>query len=186
MIAEQYARLTEAQKQCLRLVFERYEIKEIAQRLDLHESSVNERLKRARAILGVNRSFHAARLVVEHERALGTWIPPTGSSNTIAAETDVTDEDDAFVGDGIFDDRLEDSVSPFRRDGAGASIRRPSIKWPFPTRGRQENDLAIIGRTLWVPACAVIALFVMALIAVLTVGVQEVLGEIFSHGPRHR
>ncbi|MEG8049338.1 helix-turn-helix transcriptional regulator [Sphingomonas aurantiaca] len=63
--------LNERQKQCLRLVYENLEAKEIAQRLSLSPHTVNEHLRDARRILGVSRSLQAARLLADvegHER----------------------------------------------------------------------------------------------------------------------
>jgi len=63
--------LNERQKQCLRLVYDNLEAKEIAQRLSLSPHTVNEHLREARRILGVSRSMQAARLLVDlegHER----------------------------------------------------------------------------------------------------------------------
>lgn len=63
--------LNERQKQCLRLVYDNLEAKEIAQRLSLSPHTVNEHLREARRILGVSRSMQAARILVGlegHER----------------------------------------------------------------------------------------------------------------------
>ncbi|MGC5796150.1 helix-turn-helix domain-containing protein [Sphingomonas sp. NFX23] len=63
--------LNDRQKQCLRLVYENLEAKEIAQRLSLSPHTVNEHLRDARRILGVSRSLQAARLLADvegHER----------------------------------------------------------------------------------------------------------------------
>lgn len=63
--------LNERQKQCLRLVYDNLEAKEIAQRLSLSPHTVNEHLREARRLLGVSRSMQAARILVDlegHER----------------------------------------------------------------------------------------------------------------------
>jgi DNA-binding CsgD family transcriptional regulator len=54
-------RLTERQKECLRLVAQGLETKEIARLLDLTPAAVTERLRAARTIFGVATSREAAR-----------------------------------------------------------------------------------------------------------------------------
>lgn len=61
------ARLTERQRQCLRLFHANLEVKEIANRLGLSPHTVNEHLRDARKLLGVDRSMQAARLLAEAE-----------------------------------------------------------------------------------------------------------------------
>ncbi len=65
--------LNERQKQCLRLVYDNLEAKEIAQRLSLSPHTVNEHLRDARRVLGVSRSMQAARILAGiegHERTV--------------------------------------------------------------------------------------------------------------------
>jgi DNA-binding CsgD family transcriptional regulator len=59
--------LNERQKQCLRLVYDNLEAKEIAKRLSLSPHTVNEHLREARRILGVSRSLQAARILADAE-----------------------------------------------------------------------------------------------------------------------
>lgn len=59
--------LPERQKQCLRLVYENLEAKEVARALALSPHTVNEHLRDARRFLGVARSMQAARLLIEAE-----------------------------------------------------------------------------------------------------------------------
>lgn len=61
------AQLNERQRQCLRLVHQNFEAKEIARRLGLSPHTVVEHLREARRITGVSRSMHAARALAEHE-----------------------------------------------------------------------------------------------------------------------
>lgn len=71
MIEPAASLLNDRQKQCLRLVYDNLEAKEIAQRLSLSPHTVNEHLREARRILGVSRSMQAARILVDlegHER----------------------------------------------------------------------------------------------------------------------
>lgn len=68
MSAADLDRLSERQRECLRLVHANLEAKEIAARLGLSPHTVNEHLRDARRVLRVPRSIQAARLLIEHER----------------------------------------------------------------------------------------------------------------------
>ena len=59
--------LNKRQKQCLRLYYANYGIKEIGIELNLSTNTVNEHLRNARRILGVDRSMQAARMLHRHE-----------------------------------------------------------------------------------------------------------------------
>lgn len=175
---ERFERLSEGQKACLRLFHAHYQIKEIATELGIHPSSVNERLQRARRTLGANNSNEAARMLAEYEQRRGVWIPPTGSANPVPPEASPAADDPATTVDAPLDEHLADSglltPHPVRSEPATTS----RLAWPFPTRGRNENDLSSIARVVWVVPCAALALIAMLLIAVLTIGLQDVLTEL--------
>ena len=61
-------RLSERQRECLRLVHANFEAKEIAKALGLSPHTVNEHLRDARRILGASRSMEAARILLAYER----------------------------------------------------------------------------------------------------------------------
>lgn len=87
--------LNERQKQCLRLVYDNLEAKEIAKRLSLSPHTVNEHLREARRILGVSRSMQAARILVDiegHERLVSKplgVVPEAGTMDEAVEPTDV-------------------------------------------------------------------------------------------------
>src|SRR6476646_8474962 len=60
------ARLTPAQLDCLRLVNQHLNSKEIAVRLGISPHTVDQRIRQSLQILGVERRAQAARLVAEH------------------------------------------------------------------------------------------------------------------------
>ena len=120
MLAEKIAHLTPGQKECLRLFHARHEIKDIARLLGRSEVTINQRLAAARRHLGVNRSSEAARLLVAYEGE--TDIPPIYESSPVGGTPGTV------------------AVQP--QDGA----RHWNIPMPFPTPGRTENDLSLIGK----------------------------------------
>lgn len=66
---ENLPRLTEAQREVLRLLFARLRPGQIARQLDISENAVNERLRNARRTLGVGTSLEAASMLAKAEGA---------------------------------------------------------------------------------------------------------------------
>jgi len=68
------SRLSERQKEVLRLVFQNYDAKQIAKKLGISPHTVNDHMRAARRTLGVARTMDAARLVAndEHPNRIGT------------------------------------------------------------------------------------------------------------------
>lgn len=62
-----FERLTEKQREALRLFYQNYGVKEIARELKVNDHAVTERLRSARRILGMSKSMEAARALAEHE-----------------------------------------------------------------------------------------------------------------------
>lgn len=83
------SRLSERQKQCLRLFYANLSAKEIGLELGLSPHTVNEHLRDARKLLGVARSMEAARILVAAE---GDNRPV---SDAIGVELDEGRTDDA-------------------------------------------------------------------------------------------
>ncbi|MEN2787071.1 sigma factor-like helix-turn-helix DNA-binding protein [Sphingomonas qilianensis] len=73
MTDAQFDRVTELQRECLRLVLTRHNSKEIAQVLGISPVTVDKRIGRAVSTLGVATRFEAARLLAAHES--GTYQP---------------------------------------------------------------------------------------------------------------
>lgn len=69
------ARLTEAQREVLRLVMTGHQSKEIALQLGIGVDAVNKRLAAAKSLLGAPTRFAAARWLADHEAA-GRTPPP--------------------------------------------------------------------------------------------------------------
>ena len=180
MADERIARLTKEQRDCLRLVHARYQIKQIAAELGIAVSTVNARLERARNTLGVSSSPEAARLHAHYEAGLGLWFPPTDSWNPMVIPSAVSPSPDADnVEDEPQDADAVDHVGyPQPQHGDGAGQRHPAIRWPFSTAGRTDNDIKPMMRLLWVPPVAAFSLVMLAIVALLTVAVQDILGSI--------
>lgn len=110
---DRFNSLKERERQCLRLFYARYEVKEIARRLALTPNTVNEHLRTARKILGVARSVQAARLLAEHEGYDRLVSKPIG----IEADAVVEEERSATLGErsGVAVERYRSFSSPLVR-----------------------------------------------------------------------
>lgn len=67
MDADRLARLTDKQRECLRLVYAHMSSKEIARQLGVEPGTVDQYIKAAMRILGVSDRRAAAKLLAEHE-----------------------------------------------------------------------------------------------------------------------
>src|SRR3954464_9523212 len=67
MNADRIQRLTDKQRECLRMVYRHMETKEIARVLGLSPDGVTQRIKTAMQTLGADRRRHAARILAEAE-----------------------------------------------------------------------------------------------------------------------
>ena len=171
---DRVAQLTEHQRACLELLLQHCQIKEIAQRLGVSVSTVNQRLERARRVLGAANSWAAARMMAESDRRRGIWIPPTGYENTLPDQSDPQPDEPAFIAKGASDDRLAD-IGYGRNPATGLISGGLVIRWPFPTAGRPDNDLNAPSRIAWVLPIAILFLGLLMIIALLSLGVQDVL-----------
>ena len=97
MVIDRFDRVTEPQRECLRLVLTRRNSKEIAQALGISSHTVDKRLERAIAALGATSRFDAARMLGEHEAGAPSAyepfvyetpdiVPPAGSDMVGASE----------------------------------------------------------------------------------------------------
>ena len=67
MESDRIAKLTEAQRVCLRMVLMHLSSKDIARELGISPHTVDQRLRMAIQILGVANRFEAARILARHE-----------------------------------------------------------------------------------------------------------------------
>jgi DNA-binding CsgD family transcriptional regulator len=159
------ARLSVGQKECLRLVLQGYEAKEIARMLATSPGAVHERLRAARRTLDVATSREAARILARHEQG-ETYTPfvaePIGiAAGSIPAMLDPT-INSGSVGGGTGGAFLRESQAAF--DSAHVERQR-AFPWPIPSSGRPHNDLTTF-QTIVAVLALTIGLGVAALVAV--------------------
>lgn len=202
MDANGFERLTEGQKECLRLFHARFEVKDIARRIDRSPVTVHQRLAAARRHLGVDRSVEAARLLAEHEageasRRNAAEDPPIPQTTSIAEKMQSPVEvlpcsDPLEVSEAAFDaapQQLQSGSGMYgsaiygssRMGGAASDGARPvsetqslhEIPLPFPTRSRPENDMGLGAKLIYVVVlAALVALVFGGMVAALN-GLSE-------------
>lgn len=149
MEPDRLARLTDQQRQCLRLVYQHLSSKEIAPRLGVEPGTVDQYIKAAMRTLGVSERRAAARMLAEHERAgdqplvyQSPDIAPDGRSAIIATSTEGRPE--ALSGGAMREDMAAfELLSPPPRD---------RLPLPLPIGNRAPGDLNLAQRLGWIAA----------------------------------
>jgi DNA-binding CsgD family transcriptional regulator len=154
--AERIARLTPGQLDCLRMVDQHLSSKEIAAELNISPHTVDQRVRQALAILGVERRTQAARIVAGYSGPYQRLIhqsphiepdPRTGHSEA-AVSYQIRHADRAGeVGD-----------AGFITEQRPASFR-PPLQLPFATRSNPRNEMSVGQRLFWIAAIAIGAAF---------------------------
>ncbi|MEO7814320.1 MAG: helix-turn-helix transcriptional regulator [Sphingomicrobium sp.] len=150
------SRLTPGQLDCLRLVDQHLSSKEIAVELGISSHTVDQRIRGALQILGVERRAQAARLIAgelePYQRLIHQSPHIEGSSDPA--------QFDAAVGYQI---RHADRAG--KAGGSGFNTeQKPGSNWsslplPFATRSHPRNQLSVGQRLLWIVLIAMGATF---------------------------
>lgn len=155
------ARLSEGQRQCLLLVDQHLSSKEIAVRLHISPHTVDQRVRQALHILGVERRGVAARMVAAAMQ----------SSEDPAYQRLIHQPPyiDAAPGDGHQQGAVGHQIRQTDRAGEfgatatdtepGAASRWASLPLPISTRSQPSNELSVGVRLLWIVLIALGAAF---------------------------
>ncbi len=156
LLAQRVARLTAGQLDCLRLVDQHLSSKEIAAELDISPHTVDQRIRQALAILGVERRSQAARLVAQYS---GPYQRLIHQSPYIPAAPQ-TGHPEAAVSHQIRHADRAGGVggAGFLTEQRPASFR-PSLQPPFATRSNPRNEMSVGQRLFWIAAIAIGAAF---------------------------
>jgi DNA-binding CsgD family transcriptional regulator len=155
-MAERVARLTPGQLDCLRLVDQLLSSKEIAAELNISPHTVDQRIRQALAILGVERRTQAARIVAQSKGPYQRLIhqPPyiVGDARPrhpqAAISNQIRHADRAGEAGGV----------GFLTEQRPASFR-PSLQLPFATRSNPRNEMSVGQRLFWIATIAIGAAF---------------------------
>ena len=155
-VASPVARLSKGQLDCLLLVDQHLSSKEIAVELGISSHTVDQRIRGALQILGVERRSQAARLVAQergpYQRLIHQSPHIEGGSNPGQSE--------GAVG---FQIRHADRAG--KTGGSGFTTeQRPGSDWsslplPFATRSHPRNEMSVGHRLLWITLIAIGAIF---------------------------
>ncbi len=155
-MAQRVARLTAGQLECLRLVDQHLSSKEIAAELHISPHTVDQRIRQALQILGVERRAQATRIVAQYK---GPYQRLIHQSPYIPAG-EQTGHPEAAVSNQI---RHADRAGEAGRAGFLTEQRPasfwPSLQPPFATRSNPRNEMSVGQRLFWIAAIAIGAAF---------------------------
>jgi DNA-binding CsgD family transcriptional regulator len=163
MDRDRVARLTEGQRECLRMVYRHMETKEIARILGISPDGVTQRIKGAMRTLEVNRRRDAALILAEAE---GTepYPPLVYPPRDIA-----TAPEPLTIGPSTEGGRHSGpSIGAMREEQAAYWVAAPGRRsaLPLPFGRTRPDDLGLAGRLAWIAAITIgIALAFGALVA---------------------
>jgi DNA-binding CsgD family transcriptional regulator len=156
LVAARVARLSAGQLDCLLLVDQHLSSKEIAAELHISPHTVDQRIRQALAILGVERRAQAARIVAQKK---GPYQRLIHQSPYIPAN-EQTGHPEAAVSHQI---RHADRAG--EAGGAGfLTEQRPASPWsslqpPYATRSNPRNEMSVGQRLFWIATIAIGAAF---------------------------
>ena len=155
-MAARVTRLSQGQLDCLRLVHDHHSSKEIAAALDISPHTVDQRIRGALHILGVERRSQAARLVAQYGEPYQRLIHQSShipdnletSHPEVAVRTQIRHADRAG----------KDEGAGFRTEQRAVTFA-PSLPLPFATRSNPRNEMSVGQRLFWIAAIAIGAAF---------------------------
>ena len=152
---ERVRRLSAGQLDCLLLVDQHLSSKEIAGELGISSHTVDQRVRQALQILGVQRRAQAARIVARHR---GPYQRLIHQSPHIAAQPAHHHPEPAIGIQIRHADRagraLDDGFITEQRPAPGSFLQLP-----FATRNHPRNEMSVGQRLFWIAAIAIGAAF---------------------------
>ncbi|MET0373361.1 MAG: helix-turn-helix transcriptional regulator [Rhizorhabdus sp.] len=148
---EAIIKLTARQRDCLRLVLQHMQSKEIGRQLGISPMTVDNHFRSAIQILGVANRLEAARLLEAHERGEKT---PSQRLSSQPQPVVYPPDRPIMASPAIVGDRQEDVVNALREDQVPYRTFRDAgvidFPLPVPTKGKPRNDLTIAQRLFWI------------------------------------
>ena len=146
-ILERIARLSPGQLDCLRLVDQHLSSKEIAGELDISSHTVDQRIRGALHILGVERRAQAARIIAQH---CGPYQRLIHQSPYVEPEPAAGHPNAAVSHQIRHADRAgKAGTAGFITEQRPATIRS-SLQLPIATRSNPRNEMSVGQRLLWI------------------------------------
>ena len=158
MESDRIQKLTEAQRVCLRMVLMHLSSKDIARELGISPHTVDQRLRMAIQALGVANRFEAARILAQYESPniyqSAVYQTSHVAPAPVRATVDLTDihgvrqSDNGFHGTAVREEQIAFRTPAF---ATGAAF----VNLPFPTPGRERNDLNLLQRLGWIVSISI-------------------------------
>jgi len=155
-LAARVARLSAGQLDCLLLVNEHLSSKEIATELDISPHTVDQRIRGALHILGVERRSQAARIVAQYS---GPYQRLIHQSPHIEGSTTSGHPEAAVRNQIRHADRAGEAEGAGFRTEQRAVTFGPSLFLPFATRSNPRNEMTVGQRLFWIVMIAIGAAF---------------------------
>lgn len=152
---ERVARLSQGQLDCLYLVNEHRSSKEIAAALGISPHTVDQRIRGALQLLGVERRSQAARLVAAH----GSTYQPLIHQSPHIGETVAADQSEGAVGIQIRHADRTEGVEAKGFETEQRSQPRSSLFLPIATRNHPRNEMGVGLRLTWIVIIALCSIF---------------------------
>jgi DNA-binding CsgD family transcriptional regulator len=150
------ARLSQGQLDCLLLVDQHLSSKEIAVELGISSHTVDQRIRGALQILGVERRAQAARLIAQH---CGPYQRLIHQSPHIEPQPSVDQQREAVSHQIRHADRAGEIGGAGFNTEQRPSQFRSSLPPPFATRSNPRNEMSVGQRLLWIVLIAIGAAF---------------------------
>jgi DNA-binding CsgD family transcriptional regulator len=154
--ANRVARLSAGQLDCLRLVDQHLSSKEIATELKISPHTVDQRIRGALHILGVERRTQAARLVARH---CGPYQRLIHQPPYVEARPSTVQQLGAVSHQIRHADRAGGAGSAGLITEQRPASFRSSLQLPFATRSNPRNEMSVGQRLLWIVLIATGAAF---------------------------
>ena len=148
-------KLSDRQLDCLRLVAQNLSSKEIAVELGISSHTVDQRIRGALQILGVERRAQAARIVTE---AAGPYQRLIHQSPYIAAVPAIDQQEGAISHQIRHADRAGGAGETGLLTEQSSQLRSPLVL-PFATRSNPRNEMSVGLRLAWIIGIAMGATF---------------------------
>ncbi len=155
-IGERVARLSQGQLDCLLLVDQHLSSKEIATELGISPHTVDQRIRQALSILGVERRTQAARAVARYK---GPYQRLIHQSPYIDSEAPSGQPVAAVGHQTRHADRAGEPGSAGFLTEQRPALFRSSLQAPFATRRNPRNEMSVGQRLFWIAAIAIGAAF---------------------------
>jgi DNA-binding CsgD family transcriptional regulator len=157
---QRVARLSEGQRDCLILVDQHMSSKEIAVRLGISPHTVDQRIRQALQILGVERRGEAARMIATSSAGAASPYQRLIHQSPHIDEDPLHGHDKGAVSHLI---RHADRAGGASSSGV-ISEQKPAGRWlplpmPFATRNQPSNEMSVAMRLLWIVLIAFGAAF---------------------------